>query len=143
MPSCQHFPACGGCQILDQDYPDQLQAKHAEIARHFADWPGLRIDPVLPSPRTEGYRHKVQLPFGFDPPGSGGSGPTIGCYGGRDLLFGKMGPVLEARLAPLGVDVETHTFADAGHSFLTDGHHPALAMLTWPLLRTGSAPEAN
>lgn len=80
MPSCKHFPACGGCQILDRDYPDQLAAKHAEIALHFADWPGLRIDPVLPSPRSEGYRHKVQLPFGFAPPGAGGKGPTIGCY---------------------------------------------------------------
>ena len=80
MPSCKHFPACGGCQTLDREYPDQLRDKHAEIARHFADWPGLRIDAVLPSPRTEGYRHKVQLPFGFDPPGAGGVGPTVGCY---------------------------------------------------------------
>lgn len=80
MTACLHFPACGGCQILDQDYPDQLQAKHAEFTRQFAAWPGLRIDPVLPSPRTEGYRHKVQLPFGFDPPGGGGVGPTLGCY---------------------------------------------------------------
>jgi 23S rRNA (uracil1939-C5)-methyltransferase len=79
MPSCPHFPACGGCQTLDREYAAQLEGKHAELRRHFADWPGLRIDPVLPSPRSEGYRHKVQLPFGFAP-GSPGR-PTLGCYG--------------------------------------------------------------
>jgi 23S rRNA (uracil1939-C5)-methyltransferase len=78
MTSCPHFPACGGCQTLDREYAVQLADKHAELRRHFTDWPGLRIDPVLPSPKTEGYRHKVQLPFGFAP-GSPGK-PTVGCY---------------------------------------------------------------
>jgi 23S rRNA (uracil1939-C5)-methyltransferase len=78
MPSCSHFPACGGCQTLDREYAVQLADKHAELRRHFADWPDLRIDPVLPSPRSEGYRHKVQLPFGFAP-GSPGK-PILGCY---------------------------------------------------------------
>jgi 23S rRNA (uracil1939-C5)-methyltransferase len=78
MPSCPHFPACGGCQILDREYAVQLADKHAELRRHFADWPGLAIDPVLPSPRSDGYRHKVQLPFGFAP---GAQGKTLlGCY---------------------------------------------------------------
>lgn len=78
MPSCPHFPACGGCQTLDREYAVQLEAKHAELRRHFADRPDLRIDPMLPSPRSEGYRHKVQLPFGFAP-GTPGR-PTLGCY---------------------------------------------------------------
>ena len=81
MQSCRHFPACGGCQTLDLDYSAQLLRKHEDLARHFAAWPGLRIDPVLPSPRSEGYRHKVQLPFGFATSFAGKSaGPTIGCY---------------------------------------------------------------
>jgi 23S rRNA (uracil1939-C5)-methyltransferase len=79
MPSCPHFPACGGCQTLDRAYAVQLEEKHAELRRRFADWPDLRIDPVLPSPRSEGYRHKVQLPFGFAPGAPGR--PTVGCYG--------------------------------------------------------------
>ena len=78
MPSCRHFPACGGCQTLDSDYASQLAGKYAELRRLFAEWPGLPIDPVLPSPRTEGYRHKVQLPFGFAPGAPGH--PTVGCY---------------------------------------------------------------
>ncbi len=81
MPTCRHFPACGGCQTLDIAYPAQLLRKHEELSRHFSAWPGLRIDPVLPSPRSEGYRHKVQLPFGFATASVARSaGPTVGCY---------------------------------------------------------------
>lgn len=72
-----------------------------------------------------------------------GMGPTIGCYGGRDKLYGKMGSILEKRLTSVGVEVEAHTFAEAGHSFLTDGHHPVMATLSWPFLRTGSTPAAT
>ena len=63
-----------------------------------------------------------------------GIGPTIGCYGGRDRLFGKNGPILEARLKALGVEVETHTFPTVGHAFLTDGDRPIKYALTRPLL---------
>ena len=66
LPSCQHFPACGGCQILDLDYSSQLEAKEEELRRHFGDWPTLPISPILPSPSLYGYRHKVQLPFGLE-----------------------------------------------------------------------------
>ncbi|HLP43338.1 MAG TPA: hypothetical protein VK465_17670, partial [Fibrobacteria bacterium] len=74
---CRHFPLCGGCQILDQDYPAQLRLKEEEVRRHFpaSDWPDLRIEAVLPSPAVEGYRHKVQLPFGIDK-----GGARVGCY---------------------------------------------------------------
>ncbi|MEO6097800.1 MAG: 23S rRNA (uracil(1939)-C(5))-methyltransferase RlmD [Fibrobacteria bacterium] len=78
---CSHFPVCGGCQILDQDYPAQLRMKEEELRRHFpaAEWPDLHIEPVLPSPRTEGYRHKVQLPFGLEKQGLSLT-VTVGCY---------------------------------------------------------------
>ncbi|MDB5047503.1 MAG: rlmD [Fibrobacteres bacterium] len=80
MPShCLHFPDCGGCQTLDQEYPAQLLRKEEELRLHFSDWKGLRIDPVLPSPRTEGYRHKVQLPFGLERRGAILE-VTLGCY---------------------------------------------------------------
>jgi carboxymethylenebutenolidase len=71
-----------------------------------------------------------------------GMGPTIGCYGGRDRLFGDQGPILQERLARYGVEVEAHSFSDAGHSFLTDGHHPVMTALSWPFLRGGAAPAA-
>jgi 23S rRNA (uracil1939-C5)-methyltransferase len=76
---CRHFPACGGCQTLDLDYPTQLKLKEEDLRRHFSDWPGLRIEAVLPSPRIEGYRHKVQLPFASEKK-DGGEGVLIGCF---------------------------------------------------------------
>jgi len=60
--------------------------------------------------------------------------PTIACYGGRDRLFGRHGEKLRGRMAGLGLDEpEVHSFPDVGHSFLTDGDHPLLNTLTWPL----------
>jgi carboxymethylenebutenolidase len=61
-----------------------------------------------------------------------GLGPVIGCYGGRDRLFGKHGEKLEAKLRPLGIPVETHTFPEAGHAFLTNGHHPIASAISRP-----------
>jgi carboxymethylenebutenolidase len=66
---------------------------------------------------------------------------TIGCYGVQDRIFGGMGPVLERRLGTLGVPVETHSFEEVGHSFLTDGHHPVAAALSRPLFRLDYRPE--
>lgn len=78
---CRHFPRCGGCQILDQDYASQLRGKEDEVRRHFSAWPDLRIDSVLPSPAVEGYRHKVQLPFSLEAPGPGRPrAVALGCY---------------------------------------------------------------
>jgi carboxymethylenebutenolidase len=62
-----------------------------------------------------------------------GLGPTIGCYGARDRINGKSGPILERKLRALGVEVETHTYPTVGHAFLTDGHHPIAAALSRPL----------
>jgi carboxymethylenebutenolidase len=70
-----------------------------------------------------------------------GIGPTIGCYGGRDRTFARMGGVLEERLRSVGAEVESHTFADVGHSFLTDGNHPIAKLLTRPLLHIVYRPE--
>ena len=64
--TCQHFPTCGGCQILDLPYAEQLVAKEEELKRHFIPWSDLIIGPIVPSPEIYGYRHKVQLPFGLE-----------------------------------------------------------------------------
>jgi 23S rRNA (uracil1939-C5)-methyltransferase len=94
LRSCRHFPACGGCQILDLEYAEQLAAKEEEVRRHFSDWPSLPIEPILPCLTIYGYRHKVQLPFGLDGRGRewkdmkrkalGSNAPavlaTIGCF---------------------------------------------------------------
>lgn len=72
-----------------------------------------------------------------------GIGPVIGCYGGRDRLFGRKGERLERRLQPLGVAPEVHTFTEVGHSFLTDGHHPIAELLSGGLLGVGNNPEVR
>ncbi len=92
--SCQHFPTCGGCQILDLSYAEQIAAKEEELKRHFIPWPDLNISAMVPSPEIYGYRHKVQLPFGLESRGvewkemkrskrSASAPPilaTVGCY---------------------------------------------------------------
>lgn len=65
-----------------------------------------------------------------------GIGPVIGCYGGRDRVFGRMGAKLKARLAPLGVVPEVLDYPSVGHSFLTDGRHPIAAALSRFTLHT-------
>jgi 23S rRNA (uracil1939-C5)-methyltransferase len=81
VESCRHFPRCGGCQTLDIAYPEQLLRKGEEVRRHFADWPGLPVQAVIPSPRTRGYRHKVQLPFGLERPAPGQRrAVALGCF---------------------------------------------------------------
>jgi carboxymethylenebutenolidase len=69
-------------------------------------------------------------------------GPTIGCYGGRDRMFRGMAGTLDARLRSVGVEVETHLYPEAGHSFLTDGAPRPANWLTWPLLRVGYHPAS-
>ena len=58
-----------------------------------------------------------------------GIGPTIGCYGELDRVYGKTGAELAKRLTVLQVPHEVHTLK-AGHAFLADGDHPVAEMLT-------------
>ena len=69
-----------------------------------------------------------------------GIGPVIGCYGARDKVFPD-GRILCERLAQVGVAPEVHVF-QAGHSFLTDGHHPIASRLV-PQMSIGDYPEAR
>lgn len=66
-----------------------------------------------------------------------GIGPVIGCYGGNDFAFRSAPRQLRDRLRPLGIEPEIHVVDGAGHSFLTDGHHPIGRALSWPLMRIG------
>jgi len=61
-----------------------------------------------------------------------GIGPVIACYGGRDRIFGKAGARLGPALASTGGQAEIHEFPTVGHSFLTDGDHPVLSLLSRP-----------
>ena len=71
-------------------------------------------------------------------------GPVVACIGGRDRTMKGKRELLTRRLERVGVTPEIHEYPDAGHSFLTDGHHPIATALTWPLFRLGfHAPSAE
>jgi carboxymethylenebutenolidase len=70
-----------------------------------------------------------------------GSPPIIGCYGGRDRVFRRNGERLRERMKPLGGQPEIHMFPTAGHSFLTDGHHPIANAASWPLFQIRWDPQ--
>ena len=63
-PFCEYFGTCGGCQLQHLDYTAQLQWKCDHIQSAFSRIAGLtpRIQPVLASPDSVGYRNKAQFP---------------------------------------------------------------------------------
>lgn len=75
---CRHEGRCGGCQDLSLPYDEQIAAKQEAMRALFSGFRGCEVLPILPSPRSEGYRHKVQLPFGASPDRS--RLPLLGCY---------------------------------------------------------------
>ena len=79
----------------------------------------------------------VSTNYGQIPPAHAmkGLGPVIGCYGARDVSSRGLDKKLRERLATVGVQAETHVIPDAGHSFLTNGHHPIASALSWPIMR--------
>jgi len=71
-----------------------------------------------------------------------GIGPVIACYGLRDRTSAGKREKLTRRLAQVGVTPEVLEYAEAGHSFLTDGDHPIARTLTWPLFKLGYHPAS-
>jgi len=75
---CRHFPLCGGCTFLDRPYSQELSEKEEHV-RSLLEPVGFEIGGIMGSPRTEGWRHKVQLPFGAWKSGKEVH-PVMGCY---------------------------------------------------------------
>jgi carboxymethylenebutenolidase len=67
--------------------------------------------------------------------------PVVASFGGRDLVYGRYAERLERHLSSLGVPHDVKTYPDSGHSFMTQGDHPAGQLLFLPL-RIGYDPEA-
>lgn len=60
-PYCRYFDVCGGCQIMDQDYPAQLKFKEQkvrELFKKFAEIPNLEIETVSHGKEFH-YRNKI------------------------------------------------------------------------------------
>lgn len=71
---CRHFPECGGCTLLDYSYNEQMSIKSQDLEELFGST-GVLQSPI-PAKQTEGFRSKIQLPFGLSRRGQ----PIIGCY---------------------------------------------------------------
>lgn len=61
---CPHYLACGGCDLLQLEYPEQLALKarmfQETFASHGLEWTGE----VIPSPQVKHYRTKANLKAG-------------------------------------------------------------------------------
>ncbi|MCZ8154719.1 MAG: 23S rRNA (uracil(1939)-C(5))-methyltransferase RlmD [Leptospira sp.] len=61
---CKHFGLCGGCSSLNLEYGKELSKKEFALRTLFSDLRHLEFRPMIPSPKSEFYRYKLQLPFG-------------------------------------------------------------------------------
>jgi len=71
-PACPLFGQCGGCQLQDLDYREQLVLKTEEVRKLF---PETTVESCIPSPRAYGYRSKLTPHF---PRPRTGRAPAIG-----------------------------------------------------------------
>ncbi len=64
QPLCRHFGRCGGCNLQQAPYVEQLPLKR-EIVRELLERARLSSTPVIkavvPSPQSQGYRYKVRF----------------------------------------------------------------------------------
>ena len=60
--SCPVSKKCGGCQLSNMTYAEQLSFKQAKVIRLLGKM--HRVDEIVPSPRIFHYRNKVQVAFG-------------------------------------------------------------------------------
>jgi len=70
-----------------------------------------------------------------------GSCPVVASYGGRDRMMGSGGERLRRHLEQLGIEHDVKVYEDAGHSFMTNGHHPVGRLVFLPM-RIGYEPRA-
>ena len=60
--NCPVGKKCGGCQLSNMTYAEQLSFKQAKVIRLLGKM--HRVDDIVPSPRVFHYRNKVQAAFG-------------------------------------------------------------------------------
>ncbi|MBQ5398191.1 MAG: 23S rRNA (uracil(1939)-C(5))-methyltransferase RlmD [Ruminococcus sp.] len=61
---CPHYKKCGGCQIHNLDYPDQLEFKMRKVVRLLGRL--HRVENIIGMENPYHYRNKVQAAFGRD-----------------------------------------------------------------------------
>ena len=63
-PGCPHAKKCGGCQLQNLSYPEQLAYKQSRVRRLIG--PYCRVMPIVGMDEPYHYRNKVQAAFGLD-----------------------------------------------------------------------------
>ncbi len=64
-PKCPYFEKCGGCDLQNVNYAEQLEIKRENIRRALKKNGGLDVDVPAPISLNEWeYRNKLALPFG-------------------------------------------------------------------------------
>jgi 23S rRNA (uracil1939-C5)-methyltransferase len=58
---CPYFPTCGGCDFRDKTYPEQLEYKEKFCCNLLARFNVPEFVPIIPSPQTDHYRHKMDF----------------------------------------------------------------------------------
>ena len=59
---CEHYKKCGGCQLLNMDYEEQLSFKQVKTIRLLGRF--CHVDEILGMENPFHYRNKVQSAFG-------------------------------------------------------------------------------
>jgi 23S rRNA (uracil1939-C5)-methyltransferase len=63
-PSCPYYARCGGCRMQHIAYAHQLEIKQRQVEqtyRRIAKTSPPQVLPVIPSPRSHGYRGKAEF----------------------------------------------------------------------------------
>lgn len=60
-PRCPHAKKCGGCQLQNLSYPQQLQYKQVKCIRLLGSF--CHVDEILGMETPYHYRNKVQAAF--------------------------------------------------------------------------------
>ena len=68
---------------------------------------------------------------------------VVGSYGGRDAGFRSQGTRLREHMRALGIEHDVEIYPEAGHSFMTDGHHPVARLALFPLRHGLVRPAAD
>lgn len=81
-PKCPAARACGGCQMQELDYAEQLKFKEKKVYNHLKRIGGLEdipMEPIIGMEKPWRYRNKAQFPIGTGKDGQ----PIAGFYAGR------------------------------------------------------------
>ncbi len=137
-PRCPVAEKCGGCAFQHVSYSAELKYKSNAVRQAYKlNFPGnITVKDCLPSPETEGYRNKVQLPlssdgkFGFYSLHSHRVVPICDCTAGHRDFF----PVISAVEEWIGQNrISAYDEASGKglvrHLFLRRGYHTGEIMV--------------